>query len=37
VLPAVIEVLRHRRKARRISDAEAKAIAERIHEASEDL
>jgi membrane-associated protein len=37
VLPAVIEVLRHRRKARRISDAEAKAMAERIHEASEDL
>lgn len=37
VLPAVIEVMRHRRKARRISDAEAQAMAERIHEASEDL
>lgn len=37
VLPAVVEVLRHRRKARRISDAEAKALADRLHEASEDL
>jgi membrane-associated protein len=36
VVPAVIEVMRHRRKARRLTDAEAEAMAERIHEASEE-
>jgi membrane-associated protein len=33
VLPAVIEVMRHRRKARVMSAAEAEAEAERLHEA----
>jgi membrane-associated protein len=36
VLPAVIEVLRHRRKAKVMSAAEAEAEAERLHEAIED-
>ena len=32
ILPAVIEVLRHRRAARRITTAEAEALAEHLHE-----
>jgi membrane-associated protein len=36
VLPAVVEVMRHRSKAKRLTAQEAEEMAERIHEASEE-
>jgi membrane-associated protein len=36
LIPPVVEVLRHRARTRRMSEAEAEVLAERVHEASEE-